>query len=80
MFKISKMMMLSRTWCTKKFFKGTTKLHLFCIHIPKQFFTHSQLYAAFSRVTIKDGLWVMVNIEDIKNDGVVKKIFYEEIF
>jgi hypothetical protein len=53
------------------------------LYLPKgtkQVFTHGQLYAAFSRVTRRDGLRVMVNDEDSEEDDVVNNIVYEEIF
>ena len=50
------------------------------LYLPKQVFTHGQLYVAFSRVTRRDGLRVMVNDEESKEDDVVKNIVYKEIF
>jgi ATP-dependent DNA helicase PIF1 len=50
------------------------------VYLPKQVFTHGQLYVAFSRVTRRDGLRVMVNDEDSKEEDVVKNIVYKEIF
>jgi hypothetical protein len=58
-------------------------LNMVGLYLPKgtkQVFTHGQLYAAFSRVTRRDGLRVMVNDEDSEEDDVVNNIVYEEIF
>ena len=44
------------------------------LHLSKQVFTHGQLYVAFSRVTKRDGLQVMVNDEDSNEDDVDKNI------
>ena len=50
------------------------------LYLPKQVFTHGQLYVAFSRVTKREGLRVMVDDEDSNEDDVVKNIVYTEIF
>lgn len=43
-------------------------------------YKHGHLYVAFSRVTKRDGLRVMVNDQDSNDDDVVKYIVYKEIF
>ena len=50
------------------------------LYLPKQVFTHGQLYVAFSRVTKREGLRVMVDDEESKEDDAVKNIVYKEIF
>jgi ATP-dependent exoDNAse (exonuclease V) alpha subunit len=50
------------------------------LYLPKQVFTHGQLYVAFSRVKKRDGLRVMVDDEESKEDDAVKNIVYKEIF
>jgi ATP-dependent DNA helicase PIF1 len=50
------------------------------LYLPKQVFTHGQLYVAFSRVTKRDGLRVMVDDKESKEDDAVKNIVYKEIF
>ena len=50
------------------------------LYLPKQVFTHGQLYVAFSRVTQREGRQVMVDDEDSNQDDVVKNIVYTEIF
>jgi hypothetical protein len=44
------------------------------LYLPKQVFTHGQQYVAFSRVTRRDGLRVMINDEESKDGEVVKNI------
>ena len=50
------------------------------LYLPTQVFTHGQLYVAFSRVTKRDGLQVMVNDEDNNKDVRVKNIIYNDFF
>lgn len=50
------------------------------LYLPKQVFTHGQLYVAFSRVTKTEELRLMVDDEEINEDDVVKNIVYTEIF
>jgi hypothetical protein len=45
------------------------------LYLLKHVFTHGQLYVAFSRVTRRDVLRVMVNDEDNKEDDVVNNMY-----
>jgi ATP-dependent exoDNAse (exonuclease V) alpha subunit len=50
------------------------------LYLPKQVFTHGQLYVACSRVTQRDGLRIMIDDEECNDDDRVKHIVYTEIF
>jgi ATP-dependent DNA helicase PIF1 len=50
------------------------------IYLKKPVFTHGQLYVAFSRVTSKKGLHVLVEDENGKAMTETKNIVYQEIF
>jgi hypothetical protein len=50
------------------------------LYLPKQVFTHGELYVACSRVTQRDGLRVMIDDDEINEDDTVKNIVYKEIF
>jgi hypothetical protein len=49
------------------------------LYLPKQVFTHRQLYVAFSRVTRRDRVRVLVNDEDSRDEDVVKNLVYKEV-
>jgi ATP-dependent exoDNAse (exonuclease V) alpha subunit len=44
------------------------------LYVRKQVFTHGQLYVAVSRVTRRDGLRVIVNDEESKDDDILENI------
>lgn len=49
------------------------------LYLPKQVFTHGQLYVAISRVTIRYGLHILTTDEDQPCENKVLNIVYKEI-
>lgn len=50
------------------------------VYLKNPLFTHGQLYVAFSRVTSKQGLKVLIEDEDGNPSDETKNIVYNEIF
>lgn len=49
------------------------------LYLPKQVFTHGQLYVAVSWVTSKNGLRILTTDEDQPKENIVLNIVYKEI-
>ncbi|XP_073220798.1 uncharacterized protein [Cicer arietinum] len=49
------------------------------LYLPKQVFTHGQLYVAISRVTNRNGLHILSNGDEKPSENKVLNIVYKEI-
>ncbi|XP_069149274.1 uncharacterized protein [Solanum lycopersicum] len=50
------------------------------LYLPKQVFTHGQLYVALSQVTKRQGLTILNVDEDMEDPMFIKNIVYTEVF
>ncbi|XP_062103142.1 uncharacterized protein LOC133814163 [Humulus lupulus] len=50
------------------------------LYLPKQVFTHGQLYVAVSRVTTREGLIILNADDEVGDPNLIKNIVYKEVF
>ncbi|XP_062099807.1 uncharacterized protein LOC133805653 [Humulus lupulus] len=50
------------------------------LYLPKQVFTHDQLYVAVSRVTTREGLIILNADDEVGDPTLIKNIVYKEVF